>query len=288
MDDIGLEELGLSDDLVIGEAVVLDLRAASFATRALACALDVLVIFILAFGLGWLVLGTAVGFDSAGVGAAVTLFIVTVFVIVPATVETLSRGRSLGKLAAGLRVVRDDGGPTVFRHSIIRALYALVEIYPFGVIAVIASLSNRRGKRLGDMAAGTYVVRERTPVSVSPPPWPPPELAGWAAVADLGRLPDRLAMAARTFLARTATLHPASRTRLAESLATQVAMYVAPPPPAGTHPERFLAAVLAERRRRDLARLQAEQAARLARDTRRRRASPLAAMGTTLIGDDVT
>jgi len=67
------------------------------------------------------------------------------------------------------------------------------------------------------------------------------------------RLPDGLALATRQFLGRAQTLHPASRARLGDELSGQIGRLVAPPPPPGTHPEMFLAAVLAERRDREFA-----------------------------------
>lgn len=63
----------------------------------------------------------------------------------------------------------------------------------------------------------------------------------------------------RQFLGRLPTLDPASRTRIGAQLAEQVSPYVAPGPPAGTAPEDFLAAVVAARRDRDLARLRREE-----------------------------
>ena len=283
----GLEDLGLAEDLVTGEAVVLELRPASFATRALALLLDAVILVAVSLLLGFLLPVVLINADEATGTAIGVLTMALLYVGIPVTVETLTRGRSVGKIAAGLRVVRDDGGPIRMRHALIRSLVGFVEIYlSAGSIALIASLANRRGKRLGDMLAGTYVVRERTARDLPPPVLMPPRLAGWAVGADIGRVPDRLALAVRQFLARAVRLHPASRYRLGTSLATQIAGYVAPPPPDGTHPEEFLAAVLAERRRRDLDRLQREAAARAARDARRREASPLSSIGTTLIGEE--
>ena len=281
-----LAELGLPADLVTGEAVVLELRPASFATRALAVALDIVVQIVvwiaLLIGLG---LGLT-GLDGAAVAAATIVLFVTVLLGIPVTVETLTRGRSLGKLAAGLRVVRDDGGPIRFRQALVRGLVGVFEIYALtGSVALIASLTNARGRRLGDMLAGTYVIRERAGGVQAPPVLMPPLLAGWARGADIGRLPDALALAVRQFLARAGGLHPASRTRLGTQLTQELSRYVAPPPPSGVHPEAFLAAVLAERRERDLTRLRAEQAAQAARDQRRATASVLAAGGTALVGE---
>jgi hypothetical protein len=209
---------------------------------------------------------------------------VTTIVIVPTVVETLTRGRSLGKLAAGLRVVRDDGGPIRLRHAFVRALVAVFETYATsGSVALISSLWNRSGKRLGDLLAGTYVVRERSGAPPPPPPQMPPELAAWAHGADIGRIPDTLAMAARQLLARANALHPASRARLGVDLAQRVAGYVAPPPPSAVHPERFLAAVLAERRDRDLVRLRSEQDRHDARAQRRGTAGVLSPTSSRLV-----
>jgi type IV secretory pathway TrbL component len=72
-------------------------------------------------------------------------------------------------------------------------------------------------------------------------------------------------MAVRQFLGRADRLHGGARAELGVSLAAQVGGLVAPPPPPGTHPERFLAAVMAERRQRDLARMTRERQVRDAR-----------------------
>jgi len=283
-----LDDLGIVEDLVTGEAVVLALRPASFLSRATALILDWLVVVVAFFVMIW-ALSVVFAISDDAVGAAVGLVgLLAVFVGIPVTVETLTRGRSLGKLAMGLRVVRDDGGPIRMRQALIRGLLGFFEIYlAYGSIAIIASLSNRRGKRLGDHLAGTYVVLERTPTgAMTPPAVMPPRLAGWAAGCDLGRVPDRLAVAARQFLGRAARLHPASRQRLGIGLAQQLSAYVAPQPPPGTHPEEFIAAVLAERRERDLRRLWAEAEARAAREARRHAASPLSPLGDSLVGED--
>ena len=180
--------------------------------------------------------------------------IATITIVLPTTVDTLTRGRSLGKLATGIRIVRDDGGPLVFRQSLVRALVGIVELWlTFGTVALICSIVHPQGKRVGDILAGTYAVRVRGAAKVRTPVVMPPQLAGWAHSADLARLPDGLALSVRQFLGRATTLHPASRVQLGSQLTTEVQRYVNPLPPVGTHPEAFLAAVLAERRDRELA-----------------------------------
>jgi hypothetical protein len=124
-----------------------------------------------------------------------------------------------------------------------------------GVPALVSSLVSSKGKRLGDYAAGTYVVRDRFRLQL---PWPvqmPPHLATWARTADIAPLPDSLAVAVRQLLGRTATLSPQARDMLVTQIVEQVSQYVSPLPPRGTHPIDFLAAVSAERRARDEYRL---------------------------------
>ena len=101
----------------------------------------------------------------------VVIFVSSVAIIVgyPATMETLTRGRTVGKLALGLGSVRSDGGAIRFRHALVRALAAVVEMYMCsGAIAVITSLLSPEGKRVGDYMAGTIVVRERAPTDRRP------------------------------------------------------------------------------------------------------------------------
>ncbi|HEY6798875.1 MAG TPA: RDD family protein [Kineosporiaceae bacterium] len=281
-----LRELGLPAELVTGEAVVLELRPASFATRALALMLDIVVQVAVYLTLLTTLNAGFGSLDDAAVAAATLAVTVAVLLGLPVTVETLSRGRSLGKLAAGLRVVRDDGGPIRFRQALVRGLVGIFEIYlTVGAVALIVSLTNVRGRRVGDFLAGTYVIRERAGGVTVPPVVMPPMLAGWAREADIGHLPDALALAVRQFLARAAALHPASRARLGVLLAAEVGRHVAPPAPAGVHPEQFMAAVLAERRERDLARLRADRAAQVERERRRAAAPPLSAGSTGLVGE---
>ncbi|WP_461022563.1 RDD family protein [Thalassiella azotivora] len=259
VDDRGL----LPGELVTGEAVLLDLRPASFATRMLAVALDALAQVVLLVGLFWAAALAGVGLDDAAVQATAVVVTVVVLVGWPVAWETLTRGRSLGKLAGGLRVVRDDGGPVRFRHALVRGLVGVGELWmTAGGPAVITSLANARGKRLGDLLAGTYVVRERTAAHRPPPVDVPAHLAAWVHGADVARLPDDLALAARQLLGRADRLHPGARAQLGAELASRVGRYVAPPPPVGTSAEELLAAVLGERRRREHERLVRERVAR--------------------------
>jgi uncharacterized RDD family membrane protein YckC len=248
-----------TDDLVTGEAVALDLPPAGLGSRIASGLVDVLVTLLLLVGIVLLFTVAALQADGALAALAVVGALIFVFLVVPTAVETLTRGKSLGKLAFGLRTVRDDAGPISFHHAFVRALIGIVEIYAFsGGPAFFAALLSSRGKRLGDYAAGTYVVRERVRLRLAPPAAMPPQLAAWAATADMASLPTGLALAVRQFLGRLPQVDPAARAAIAGRLAGQVAAYVAPPPPPGTPPEAFLAAVVAARRERDSARLARE------------------------------
>ncbi len=251
------------DDLVTGEAVALDLPPAGLGTRMVSGLVDLTVTAVLLIG-AVIVTGVATaGADEALATVAAIGAVIGALLVLPTALETLTRGRTLGKMAVGLRTVRDDGGPITFQHAFVRALVGVVEIYLFSAApAFFSALVSRRGKRLGDHAAGTTVVRDRSRLSLPPPAPMPPELAAWARRADVAALPLPLAIGLRQVLVRRDTLDDAARGRLAHDLAERLGHYVAPPPPAGTPPEAFLSAVAATRRERDLERLGREAALR--------------------------
>ncbi|NYI79399.1 RDD family protein [Nocardioides panzhihuensis] len=251
-------ELLTDDDLVTGDAVALDLPAAGLGMRLLSGLIDVLVTCVLLVVFLILFMTATFDTDEALAWAAYIAATAAVLVVLPTAIETLTRGRSLGKLTLGLRTVRDDGGAISFHHAFVRALVGVVEIYgTSGAAALITAMIHPRGKRLGDIAAGTYVIRVRVPLSPPAPVQMPPPLAAWASRADVAALPVGLSLAVRRFLSGEVGTYtdPERRHALAERLATQVQTYVAPGPPPGTPPEAYLAAVLASRRDRDAARL---------------------------------
>ncbi|MGW0885061.1 RDD family protein [Streptomyces sp. NPDC002671] len=240
-------------ELVTGEAVALELRPAKLPSRALAVLLDLVVaVFVYVGVTAVLVASTSSLDDAAQVALSIATFLL-VLVGGPIAVETLSHGRSLGKLALGLRVVRDDGGPIRFRHALVRGAIGVVEILmTFGVIACIASLVSARGRRLGDVFAGTLVVRERIPAGrAGAVPPPPPWLAGRFAGLDLSTVPDGLWLAVRQYLTRMQQLDPQVSWAMAQQLAGDLAACTGAPVPQDVHPAAFLAAVVHERRSRE-------------------------------------
>ncbi|MGW6647877.1 RDD family protein [Streptomyces iakyrus] len=250
-------------ELVTGEAVALELRPARLPSRALAVLLDLVAAMALYVAVTIMLVVSTASLDEAAQTALSIATFVLVLVGGPIAVETLSHGRSLGKMACGLRVVRDDGGPIRFRHALVRGLIGVIEILmTFGVVACIASFVSARGRRLGDVFAGTLVVRERIPVTRTgfvPPP--PPWLAGRFSGLDLSAVPDGLWLAVRQYLTRMQQLDPQVGWSMAERLASDLAERTGAPVPQDVPPAAYLAAVVQERQAREARRAFGDAAA---------------------------
>jgi uncharacterized RDD family membrane protein YckC len=205
------------------EGVDVELVLAGLGSRFLAGMLDLTIEVALLVAL-FLIAGAL---DARGV--VIAAFLVLLFLLLFGyfvLFEVLNRGRTPGKAAAGLRVVRTDGGPVGFVTSATRNLLRLVDgwdlltivLCPVGITSVVAT---RHDQRLGDLAAGTVVVRERfVPVPPPVPPGPPVDLARipWD-VSAVG--PEEVALL-RRFLDRRGGLEPAARIHLAAELAHRV------------------------------------------------------------------
>lgn len=242
--------------IVTPEAVRLDFESANIPTRFLAMLVDLLIqgaVFVAVAGLGEAI--------SNGIGASLpvwlgaTLVLLLIFVVVwgyPTTFETL-RGRTPGKAALGLRVVTTEGAPIRFRHAAIRAAFGLLDFYLFfGGVAVLSVLITKRQQRLGDLVAGTLVLRERTAAhDVAPVTFAVPSGAeSYAQTVDASGLDADDYAAIRSFLLRSGTLDPAARERLGVTLAQRLAARLAHVPPAGVSPELFLVVAAARYQQR--------------------------------------
>lgn len=241
---------------ITGEAVRLSVRPTSFILRAAGALIDIVVSVAVLIGL-FFILSAAGGagmIDDSTATALTIVILVFSFVVLPAAIELLLRGRSLGKLAVGARIVRNDGGPIGFRHAITRALVGILDFYiTLGGLAAIVGLVADRSRRLGDMLAGTYSQHERVPKVRRVPPMLPPELAEWASIADVARLPENLARRVSAFLEHADGYVPQSRIALASTLLAEVAPFVSPLP--ATDPETTLRGIAVLRRERDTAAL---------------------------------
>jgi uncharacterized RDD family membrane protein YckC len=246
--------------MVTPEAVALEFRTAHLGSRILAFFLDYLI--IVAVALVFFIL-TGVFVSTARLVVPQWLVIAFVFVLLPAWLlgyfiafETLWHGRTPGKAALGLRVVTSEGGPVRFRHAFIRGLLGLVDFWmASGMFAVLFILFRQDNRRLGDIVAGTLVLRERSglsaPTAVSFPP--PPGLEAYTATLDVSRLSNQEYQAVRSYLLRAQSLPPAPRYNLAVQLATPLAGRLRPAPPPGIPAEQFLQAVAAAYQQRQRA-----------------------------------
>lgn len=216
-----------------------DLTLAGIGSRFLATMLDLLILAIVA--VAGLLLSAAI-FDGGvltlilSIGGFLLLFGYDVLF------EVRANGRTPGKRAAGLRVVRDSGAPVTFLTSAIRNVLRVIDILP-GVygIAMISIFATRRNQRLGDLAAGTLVVRERTAAPAADADLAAERTYGWDTS---GVTAEDLAVV-RSFLNRRATLNPGARAQLAAELAARLQTKVAGAP--GQSPEAFLESLLAAR-----------------------------------------
>ncbi|WP_285113862.1 RDD family protein [Leifsonia sp. fls2-241-R2A-40a] len=251
-------QAGAEQGSYTGEAVALDVKPASYILRAAGTIIDWLTYMLVMLGCFLLLAATGAGIDEALVRVLVVLILVFGMVVLPTTIELLSHGRSLGKLAVGARIVRDDGGAIGFRHSFIRALVGVLEIFmTIGAIAALTGLLNARSKRLGDLLAGTYSQLVRVPRPQPLTLYLAPHLTAWAQTADVARLPDRLSRRIAQFVRQAPQLTPAARAGLSTELAREASPYVSPLPPVDA--ETFLVAVAVLRRERDARGLALEQ-----------------------------
>jgi len=242
--------------IVTPEAVVLAFDTAGLGSRMIAKIIDLViqgaalaVVFVAAAALG----STSVGLAGAYFGLFAVLF------AYPIAIETLWRGKSVGKAAMGLRVVTVEGAPIRFRHALIRGALSILDLYlTSGALAVFMVLGTKRNQRLGDLVAGTLVLRERTGAAAPSAAtfWVPWGWEAYAATLDVSGLTATEYQAVRSFLLRAPTLDPWTRDRVARELADPVSRRLRHTPPPGVAAEGFLACVAAlyqQRQRRTVA-----------------------------------
>jgi uncharacterized RDD family membrane protein YckC len=240
--------------IVTPEAVRLEFEPAGVATRMLGFFIDLAVQLA-----ALLALFVVVGLLSSDLSesAAVIITVIGLFLVIfgyPIGSEALWSGKTLGKAALGLRVRTREGAPVRFRHSAIRGSIGFVEIYLLlGVPATISILVTRDSQRLGDLAAGTLVLRERTAQAATASPftfYPPPGWEPYAASLDVGAMTADQYGLIRGFLLRANEMTPSARSHLALRLANPLAEVLHHQPPQGVHPESFLHCAAAAYQRR--------------------------------------
>jgi uncharacterized RDD family membrane protein YckC len=221
--------------------VDVELLLAGVGSRFTSALVDFLIqaTLVTAAGIG---LGIAGLFGSGWGKAAFFLINFVIFAAYDVCFEVLASGRTPGKRMNGLRVVLTDGSPVRFLSSAIRNLMRLVDFLPtFYLVGIAAILSTGKNQRLGDLAAGTLVVREVGGESSRrwrPAARPAAPAGSWAAWDVSGVTADEL-LAVRRFLDRREELTDAARVQLADELSRALRPKVAGILP-GVQPETFL------------------------------------------------
>jgi uncharacterized RDD family membrane protein YckC len=184
--------------------------------------------------------------------------------------EAFWNGRTPGKRVARIRVIQRSGRPIGFFESLARNLVRYVDQIPFFyAVGVIVMFVTRQHQRLGDLAAGTLVVRDREPdttpwsdspnrtftaqIFSAPPPTPEPHTLVSLPAADVARLSSADLEVLEGFFARRLDMALATRQMLAERIAAAIQAKSGLEAPPGVSTETFLEA--AARQLRDLGRL---------------------------------
>ncbi|MGI9604726.1 MAG: RDD family protein [Acidimicrobiales bacterium] len=236
--------------IVTPQGVVLDLEAAGVGYRGFGRVLDLLLL---------IVVGAAVlpimSFLLGGTAGRV-LQLLVIFVVIfgyPLVAETWWRGRTLGKAALGLRVVTVEAAPIGFREAAIRSMFQLIDIGSFGIIALLAGVVTDRSQRLGDVAAGTFVIRDPKSLAHIPavPFTPPMGFEPLVSELDVSKLRPEQERLVRSFLLRVGELTRAARLELGTNIADATASRLGHDRRPFGDAETYLAAVMAARQLRE-------------------------------------
>lgn len=230
--------------IVTPEAVRLDFAYAGIGSRAAALLIDAAVVIATLILVS---IGASALFSLSATPdwVAVSTLLILNFLLLfgyPIVCEVAFSGRTLGKLALGLRVVTHEGAPVGLRHAAIRSSFMLIDFFlTVGAGAMICAGVTQRSQRLGDLVAGTVVLRQRQavgPVRVVEFPVPP-GADGYAATVSSAIMRPEEYQRVRSFLIRTTELEPSARQGIATTLAAPF-LAMTPAPPEGMDPATYL------------------------------------------------
>jgi uncharacterized RDD family membrane protein YckC len=209
--------------------VVLRYDLAGAGTRGSAALLDVLVSGLMVIGLsvGAVLVGGRLPAELAPQLAGVAAFLIlSSWVAYFVVLEWLWNGQTLGKRRSGLRVIGADGEPARFTAVLIRNLVRVIDFLPgYYALGVAVMFLTPRSQRLGDLAAGTYVVRAPKPqldwlsLRTLGPAWSAIPAAQQPSIGSSIRISGESQRLVREFVAREGTLAPADRAKLAAIIA---------------------------------------------------------------------
>lgn len=238
------------------ESVDLALEPAGLGSRLLAGVVDSLIqgvalvaIFVILVALGAMADPFGPGGDlvAGSIYAILLLVIGLLFFLYKLLLEAFWNGQTVGKRLVGIRVVKANGLPVDFLQVLVRNLMRPVDMLPgYYILGCIVILVSQRAQRLGDMVAGTVVVRERKAALPTVP-----RALGFAPPFDLNvlrehvlRLSEQDLEAARGFWERRAMFEPAARFRVSASIMQGLVTRMNWQEPVTVHPEQFIEAVL--------------------------------------------
>jgi uncharacterized RDD family membrane protein YckC len=158
----------------------------------------------------------------SGVVLLVTFFITWCYFVL---LEWLWQGQTVGKRMYGLRVIGEDGSPATFTAVLVRNLARIIDFLPgFYAVGLLTVIVTPRSQRLGDLAAGTYVVRAPKPQldyfslrTMSP--------VGTGKAVETRTMPGEMQRLVREFVSREAKLNVRDRARIAAQIAARVRPY---------------------------------------------------------------
>lgn len=235
--------------IVTPEGVVLDFDLAGIASRLLARMIDSIIQLTALYVTMMILIVVSLSSPTVAIVSAIVVAFTLLF-LYPMVLEAFWGGRTVGKYVLGLRVVTTEGGPARLRHTAIRSMLQLIDVFAtFGGAAVLAALMSQNGQRLGDMAAGTHVIRERRSkgrVAEREVVIPTPRrMQSLVDSIDPSNLDISQRALIRSVLIRTPDLTDDARAALTSDLAQRVSDTIGAPVPPAVHPETWLACVAA-------------------------------------------
>jgi uncharacterized RDD family membrane protein YckC len=252
-----LNSASFTEGIITPEAVVLELETAGVASRVFAGVIDALiqvVLYVVLLVVVLLALSISGGLTSQTTQAVGGIILFLVIFVYPIVSEMVGRGRTIGKSAMGLRVVTIEGAPIRFRHAALRSMGGLVDkwVPPGGLVGTFFVLGTPNRQRVGDLLAGTLVIRDPNRTALPAGIWfpVPPGYEQYAASIDPTAFTVDQYTIVRGYLMRIRQFTPAARYSVALDLANRTERVLHHQRPLQVHPETFLLCVIARYQRR--------------------------------------